>query len=407
MIRICLFFVKNKVLENKKYFFMNTFLLVIVLFLLMTTFSFSLFIKKFVKTNYDYNYQYKKLFVSYDEDIYTEEQAIEFISKFPNIDLVSSQDEFWLTVKADINNNGTFSSKIQLVSCNKKTAPRTFNGVEILENSIIIPNNFKPYGYRESMSGMDLIGKKIKIQYNIIDYTPYEDGGTIFHGGRIIGTKEFDFKVIGTYDADEYFESNDSCYVLNSDLYMLSSENVKYEDNAIFSGLVVICDYYDNVENVISNLNENGMYEKKAANFNTDFIDIIIIFGYLLSTVFAIVSIATTCSSLKIDLNKNKIEYALLKCIGYKDKDLFYIMMSEQVLISFISFVVSYFIASFTIYEIQKYFIYCFDVIGNYTIRLTFNAIIIGIIICFVLPLLVILLYSIKLHKISPIETNK
>ncbi len=407
MIKYYNFFIRNKISVNKKYFILNALILFVVLFFLITTLSFSTFIDKFIQLNYNQNYQYKKLFVSYDTQVYSEKKAIELISEFPNIDLVSSQTEFFTPVDADINNSGNYLSEIYLVSCNNKTVPNILNGEMIRENSIIIPDNFKPNGNMESINGKDLIGKQIKIRYNIQDYTPYQDAYGIVYGGRTVGVKEEIFSILGTYDSDEYFETNSSCYVLNSDLDELSSDNIDYMGYGVFHPLVVICDYYDNIEKVISDLGEIGMYANKAAIFNTDFIDLVVMFGYLVVIIFIILSIITTWSSLKLDLHKNKVEYALLKCMGYKDKDLFALAMAERFFVSAASIIASVCASLFAVKYIGIYIKNSFDIIGSYNIEISLKSLIIGILISFILPTIIISLNYMKLRKISPIEAYK
>lgn len=407
MIKNYFLLVKNKILRNNKKFILNSIMIIIMLFALITTLSLSTFIKEFTESNYNSNYHFKKLFVSYDTKRYSEEKAKDIISRLPNIELISSQDEFFTVVSTDIKNNGDYSFKINLISCTPKTAPRTINGNTIAKNTIIIPDDFKPKKYNENLSGQDFIGKQIKIKYNIIDYTPVKTGDNIDYGGKIIGTKEAVFNVIGTYDNNEYFEMNNSCYILNDDMNMLFNENIKYAGEEIFSPLVVICDYYSNVEDVIFNLKEYDMFAQKAGYINTMFTTLIVTFGYTIAIFFMFISIITTWSFMKIDIQKNKTEYALLKCMGYKDSQIFILIFTEQMIISITSLIISCFLALVSIYKIRKYIESSFDSIGYCEMKLSLQSLFIGVLISFVLPTFILLLNSIRLRKISPIEANK
>ncbi len=407
MIKNYLFLVKNKILRNKKYFILNSIMLIIMFFALMTTLSLSTFINKFTESNYNRNYHFKKLFVSYDTKRYSEEKAKEVISRLPNIELISSQDEFFTVVSADIEDNGAYSCIINLVSCTPNTAPRTLNDNTITRNAIIIPDNFKPKGYGENLKGQDFIGKQIKIKYSIMDYTPVTTDNNTDYGGKIIGTKEAVFNVIGTYDNDEYFEMNNSCYILNNDMNILFNENINYSGEEVFSPLVVICNYYRNVEEAISNLREYDMFAQKAGYINTMATTLVVIFGYIIAIIFMLTSIITTWSSIKLDLQKNKTEYALLKCMGYKDTELFTVMLIEQMLISIISLAVSCFFAILAIYKIRRYIESSFETMGNCEMKMSLISLIAGALISLVLPAFILLLNSIKLRRISPIEANK
>lgn len=407
MLNNYLFFIKNKIIDHKKHFIFNIVILFIVIFVLIITISFSNFMNVFIESNYNNNYQCRKLFVSYDREKHTEEQAITIISSMPHTPLVSTQDKFNINVEIGIEDNTNYTTEIELVSCNLNTVPQTFNKAKLTEKCIIIPNIFKPSGSDKDIDGKKLIGKQLYMWYNVIDYTPYIKDGSMVHGGRIIDKKKTTFTVIGTYDINEYFEQNNSCYVLQSDIEKISNYNIKYNDKSCFSGLVVICDNYKNMKKVISNLAKNGMYAKPAVTFNTDFINLVIAFGYIVVIIFTILSIVTIFSSIKFDLNKNRTEYALLKCIGYTDKNIFNILLLEQILISSISFIFSCIFAYLTACKINRYFITCFEIMGNYNMHVTFKSLIIGALIGFIIPIIILLLNTLKLRKISPIKGSE
>ncbi len=393
MLKTYLFLAFKNIQRHKKAFILNLILIILMLIALMTTISFSSFNKNYINTNYNNNFYFRKMFVNYDNKKYTEQEAIEKLEKVKNIDFVCTQQNSEIGVNADINGKNDYKQTLNLVSCNKKTVPKT--KAELEPNTIIIPKRFQAEEDGKILDGDKLIGKNINIQNNAV----YGIGESETHSST--------YKVIGTYDEKEYFQTNNTCFINYEDMIALNG-NKAYtnSDNDSFP-IIAICSSYEKINDTQKELSSIDMYGNIASYFNTDKINTIIMFGYFIAGVLLIISFVAIFVSVRMDLNKNKSYYGLLKCMGYKDIQIFAEIVISQMITTISSFIISCIGLAFIMNRLDAYIRSEEETMGYLSVHINVFAVLVGALAIFIIPLLSMILCNVKLSRISPADACK
>lgn len=172
--------------------------------------------------------------------------------------------------------------------------------------------------------GKDLLGKTLKLE---------ELSGI---------TKEFE--VVGTYDTTDPIFSGKEILIPQNDLLALNDEVIESTQNAYVSAdksFIVVVDDSKNTEKAFSNLERITAVYRPKLNIDTDSYNTALIILVAITTTLIILTIVGFYLFLKNDVRMRTEELALYRAIGYKSKDLYYIIFSEYFFLEVISIAIS------------------------------------------------------------------
>lgn len=192
----------------------------------------------------------------------------------------------------------------------------------------IVPNIIKYYNAQEGMifeiHGKDLVGETLELQ--------------VFTGV----SKEF--KVVGTYDTTDPIFSGKEILVPQSDLLALDDELIKSTQNAYISAdksFTVVIDDSKNTDKVFSQLEKISIVYSPKLNVDADSYNMAFIILLVITSFLIILTVVGFYLFLKSNVKMRTKELALYRAIGYKSKDLYYIIFSEYFFLDVISIAVS------------------------------------------------------------------
>lgn len=281
----------------------------------------------------------------------TQNEPIEnSILKIRNMDHViaaySSYGRFVSGTDESLKKSGKLDGSIILYGANNAMLPKIVKGQAYTDqdqNVGIIPSKFYPgssayelvnYDSAEIIDGESLIGKVLTLKLD-------ESGET------------YSFKVTGTYDTSVTLDDNNVCYVPFTDIYNITEKYEKSkEDSQEF--ILVVVDNYKNINNVKLKLNQSGFWVENLSYTNTTLYILIEIFGIVLSSLLLVsCSFIILFSTLRSVKNRTK-DIGLMKAVGYTNRMVAFIQISEAIFLGIISFALGIIISAVGIYLLHQ-----------------------------------------------------
>lgn len=409
-----IFLARTNLSRRKKSVIISSILIVVSMLILILSLSFTNSLNELINKSILNNVSYRTIVVSGGIDS-SSDSLIESLKDTEHIIKVMDQNDYSTgTTKFTIDNNEV-SGNISFMGADSDIHPNIIAGRNIGENEknvCIVPKSFYPYGdisnydKNKIIDGQELIGKKIDIKYN--SYYHMSDKTLI----KDTFTKKFE--IVGVYDNEDSASRIDECYIPFEDIYEIhhtSEENSIVADNVIMGKsrtVFAIIDNPLNMEYVINELNNSGYSRVMPRSVaNTDLVNIVKLVGLLASSVILTIVIFNLIISNIKSINERSYEIGMLKAVGYKDENIRNIIYFENIIIGFVSYIITILIASITMIFIKNNIIS-----GNYkleiiNLNLNYNVCLISLIISILIPLLVARISSKKALKKSIIQLNK
>lgn len=297
---------------------------------------------------------------------------------------------------------------------NSNVEPNIIAGRGILENEkgvCIIPEKFYPYDESEGIDdkkiidGKNLIGKNITISYYSQDCTGEVE--------VINKTFEKTFTVVGVYNQEDSVNEYDECYISFEDVADIERDREKntiYKENVIVVGgncIYIMIDEAENVQTALSQIRELGGRALVRSVTNIDTMRIIKLVCVIVSAVLiSIALINITISSVKSVIER-KYEIGMQKAIGYKNKNIQGILLTENCLIGIIAYVIAIIIAIIITYLVQTKLVPETPGLIIIGIKLKFDICMLAFALSIVVPTVSSLISNIFALKKTPVSLNK
>ncbi len=194
------------------------------------------------------------------------------------------------------------------------------------KNVAIVPKDLKDFSETdnkiEDISGKSLIGKELAFA---------DDFGNL----HLI-------KVIGTYvTVDSYYSNKDIIVpredlILYNDRQLLSTDNLSFENDKSY---IVQVDNYKNTDSVLEELSKERNAYIQPSMVDGDVYNIALFILWISLVFFVLLVVIGFYVFLKSNINNRIAELALYRALGYKNKHIFYILISEYLLFGLVSII--------------------------------------------------------------------
>ena len=220
-------------------------------------------------------------------------------------------------------------------------------GVE-LENEIICPRYLKIK--ENAITRKDLIDMKQYLNKEL-ELNFYQTKINNRYGEQqIIARNSINFRLVGLFDNSLSDDSYEHCYIANDllkklyeDTKTVYSEEYLNEVNISEGGRFteIIIDDSSNMEEVVKDLVKNGYSVTDGYWIDTNYVNMLIIFSYVLLFIAFILIITTIIIYINVIIKKKKIDIALYKTLGYTNKMISKILLFQLIIIIVISFILA------------------------------------------------------------------
>jgi len=214
------------------------------------------------------------------------------------------------------------------------------------DNEMVCPHLFYPGLYLDLMTDElfdlnDRIGEYFDIEY-VKKFVKAN------HESDIIDTFSRKMKLVGTYDVDAEYGSNNACYILPSALEKMNSESedlyedtAKYEYSLRHSEILLLIDEYKNVDKNLAFLSSKGYEVRQYYSLDTRFLDIALIIISILSVILTIISLLSVYIFIKNTLKENRKNVALYKVLGFNSHIIEKIVIMQYTILALVGFLLS------------------------------------------------------------------
>ncbi len=366
-----IFIAKSNLSRRKKSVFTNSMLIVISMLVLILSLSFTSSLKVVMNRAIIKNISYRTISITSDAEKSADE-IIDEIQELNYVEKVIKELDYSTGASVFTIDNEKIYGYISLIGANRNIQPNVIIGrnIDKDENNVcIIPKEFYPYnilnGYNKSkvIDGESLIGKTIEIDYNSYYYKPFE---TVTKN-----TFKKGFTVIGVYDSEDSVSNNNECYISFDDvhdIYTTSDNDSEIVGNHIMikpNSVYAIIDNSLNMENAINDIQKLGYRAMPKSTANIDLVNIVNIVAILVTSIILIIVISNLIISSIKAINERSYEIGMLKAIGYKNSNIQNIVFTENLIIGFMSYVITIILACL-IMLIIKYVV----ISGNYELEI-------------------------------------
>ncbi|MBO5475598.1 MAG: hypothetical protein J5982_03715 [Bacilli bacterium] len=344
------------------------------------------------------------------------------------------------------NNNSRFRTLIVNGDIKKYDQIEKIEHVTVVEDTVYLnPLSFKAKEFNTDLQGevslnpildkKNLIitkGKMAKGKNEAICsdvFFPYEieenNGKTIFNKNRLIYAKDiinksfsivseenetFTFKIVGAYNSEINNNYLNSCYISKEVFKKIAPEynggSTRYNEETgemVFvptkrTGKIVLVDDYENVQKVQKEISKIGLSSQPASELNKEYVDLLTYVPIFASIIITLVFIIILESYLSKKIKYNCKSYAILKSIGYNQKNIKTIDFIENILLLIISWIFTI-IIYIIVFNYIKY-VYYAEYIYDGTI-LHFSIIPIILTIILMLTFLIIVNKKVLKHKLE------
>ena len=372
-------------------------LMATALTILIVTLSLSSSMTSYFDRNFANNSGCKTLFISYDYQVYSEEQMIDMVSKYEHIVAVVPQGAF-----TQVLNLSTLVDKVQLPQGGGNDGLITINGGnKFTDKDIIVGRNFK-----EGETNVAIIPEKFlpdsrgeSLDKNNKGYK-FIDGKSLLGKkltGKTSGNNTYTFTVIGVYDSTKSMDEKSNCYIPYNDVNEIykSLKVVKSKDT--YYPIMAVVDNYKNTSTVMDKLFREGMQPSVSVKFNTKLPRYINLIGGLLSILIFIVALINISLTTINSVKDRTQEIGILKSIGYNNKAVLAMLNLETLILGILGFIVSILFSSGVLLLISKNNTDSTLVIGTNKLCILF-----AFIVSITVPAIACILAGIKIIKIQP-----
>lgn len=343
-------------------------------------------------------------FVSYDYNLYTEEEAVAKLKTYEHIQDATTSAGYYIYGIIDEFVDANFDGWFEIRGATKDSisliAGHDFSKKG--ENELICPNKFVPNSQLytndfNKIKNIDLpnyVGKTIKISI------PDEKD------------KQEEFKIVGLYDVDYSYSSGYNCYAtfdtvkkLNNKYYPDTFKISDTKGDLSIPALNVVIDSTDNVDEIAQELEKDGFsLSSPSIVIKTEIGDNVMRIILILTWVTAILSLIIILLIFLKRINDQNEEIAINKAIGYTKKDINKVFYLESIIISIISFIISIVLAIIALVILKNYYLVTISEFSR--MKLTFNTfgLILSLIVSFTIPLISVFIATRKIDKINIIK---
>lgn len=380
--------------RNKSNYF-NIIFLSISVSLVIFCLSFSDSMNKYWNNSIKKMADYRTFFVYYDPTEKTEEEAMNELRLYRNIESISPYTSYIINMRmfSEFNN---IEINMFLFGIPKNTITTTHG-----ENIDIYNFNEKVMVCPEEIFyEVNNNGKMKKKSINLVDSI-----GKYFPLEFIDGNEVERFRLVGTYDSSTRQGKENFCYtnsqiVTNLNLYY-QPEAFQKVDGIIYP-LIVRINNINNITSTLQELEKNNFYTTGEAVVKIDttvgdkVLNLIIFISLILIIISIIIIILV---SIKIQY-KQKKKYTILKSLGYSNTDIIKLQVIESFLCLIISVLVILLIIYIINFSFQYYFIEKEAMLYGLNLVISINNILPGLAFSLLYYFILILVCIKKLQKI-------
>ncbi len=362
-IRDYLFLAFKNLSRRKGSFILSTILLTIAVAIFVLAFSFTIALKTHMNRAIVNNVSYRTIVVLGipEEELETKAKELEQIDHITK----ALNNDYYMASGKLTNVENYNEERICFYGCDSNTQPSVTKGRNIkdgerkvcLAPEKIYFNTFKDYDKDKYLDGNELLGKTIRIEYYSYDRSNGDENSVI--------NKTFydEYEVVGLYDAGENFMDGDSFFASFDDTKEIrtniENSTISRPENEFYHGaspqLIAIVDNAKNVDVALEDVEEFIGYRALIRSTIDTYIVYIIdaVVGVVLAILVIIVLINITSSSVK-SMNERKYEIGMLKAIGYKNKTIQNMLITENLIIGILSFAIGFVIAFIAMIILQN-----------------------------------------------------
>jgi len=321
------------------------------------------------------------------------QEELEKIESIEYIELIASNRYAHpVELLAEQFTRSTLSGTIQLRPLLIDSDVNIVKGTSLAESgSIVCPVNFYPhlpyiisdninwesyFNHSYVLSSEELIGKTINLE-------TWDE-------------EEFSFELVGAFTNKILTELN-ICYITIEDFNSIRS-NIEYCDDEQcfeFNSLMIRVDNYNNVTYVEEDLLSLGFLSTRLFTFDEEILNIMTYIPIFIGSLVLIISITIIYNFFKKKSNNNQYQYGVLKSVGYTNKDISIIAVTEGLLIHLISIIFAVILYSLFYYIISANFLHEFN-FYYFTVPTPWPYILLFIIISFIYVKFIIKLFTKK-----------
>ena len=136
----------------------------------------------------------------------------------------------------------------------------------------------------------------------------------------------YSFKLVGLYDAGDTY-TYDTCYLTEKSHSHIINETKPYNDQEYAKTTAIFVDKYENVKEITDILDKNSI-KYQISTLDTEFLTILLKSSIILIILFICFSIIILNIYLNIILLEKRRNFALLKALGFQEKDIRKILLS-------------------------------------------------------------------------------
>ncbi len=347
---------------------------------------------------------FRTYFVTYDNEKYTQEQAINKLKKYQYVSGAASSSSYLISMIANdyVNNNmdgtiyleGTSDDGMQVILGNQ------FSDYSGNENMIVCAKQFYPkielnmsdYNEKNAIDISNKVGKSISLSFL---------GEPSIHES---------FKLVGIYDARKNYTEGNVCYASFSTVDKLNQkyQSEVFNDETSEYPLIMVIDSVDHSNNVLQEIKKDGFYFTNAMmRINTKNGNEISVITTSAAIAIIILTLIINFIIILRNIENKKSYYAIMCACGYTDKQVGMIQFFEQLIIGFIAFILSIPFAIITISLIKQFYFSTKIMYLNMVFSITPLSILVSFSVCFVIPVIFSLIATHKMKKINIIEVIK
>lgn len=390
--------------KNDKKKYLSIFLTTLCSICIILSISYMISLRDYWNNSVKNYIDFRSFYVSYDHSRYTEKEAMEVLKKQPHVVEVGDRFSYLITMRANDYVKGRMKGTIYLEGTSRDGI-QTVIGNDLTkysddEDVIVCAKQFYPnietymsdYDEKYSVDLSKEVGKDMSLSF--------------------LGAKDQveKFKLVGLYDARKNYTEGNVCY---ASFETVSKLNQKYQPE-VFSGegfefpIVMILDNVENKDLVFNNIKSLGfLFDDPMIQINTQNGNEIT----LLTTIGAIIILVMT---ILVDLvftlketEDKKSYYAIMKSYGYDNNSIHLIQTIHNLMIRFISVILSIPFAFLMISLIKKYYFKTKIMYANVDFSIRFIGVLVSLLVCLFIPLFASLISRRKIKKIQIIEEIK
>lgn len=334
--------------RNKKNTIANIVITTTTILLVMIVLTASDSIIRFIKENINKNMEFRTMFVKYDVMEESIEDVIKKLSTIQNVSRVVEQDKYQAYITIDEFKTPKTDGEIHIIASDNDLLPpivigRTPNNKD--EKYIICPTKFIADGNLEErkdltkndyIEGKTFLNKQVTLSYKSYDYSSEIP--------KVLHEYNEAYTLIGLYNTYDNYAKDNVCYISFSNIASINEKskgNVDEYTQEVFLHPIIIVNDSDNVDKVAEEVISMGYTPIKRMSIDKKLVSNIkgiCIFTSILSLFIAFISMILYTVRI---LKKRENDIGLLKAIGYKNKEISFSLIIENIFMGIISLVIS------------------------------------------------------------------